>query len=576
MSSPLTMSSVISSHASSDVTTTSPSASSADQYVHPELHKKMAELQKAFDEITVILTKNSSQTCEQLQTTEQIQAASMKPNKPVVASMLAKLYNAAKPLSKSYYLPDNGQKQSISPDNGFVKALEDMQKKSDDKFESLQTQLTKLTSSMQQNKATPASYPPRLQEAEPQPEKKWKLPPPSRSLPPPSHDFTHTKKVVPDFLKDEEYQKVKDLLDSEVFSAEGGRGVVQYGDHYEYMGSKSNSKVKPIPELLQNILDRLNSEHTSGNYKLNSILVNKFEGPDSHLPEHSDDEYSISPVSDIFTISLGDTRTITYKDSLSGTELQHVATPGSLYTMSRDSQSVFRHRIDKDPTFVEKVRYSITVRCIHWTNLNSTVIVGDSNTRAIKFGVGRGTVGQATPGKRVESIHIEDVNAATCASFKNVVLMVGTNNLKSNSIKTDRDIQDLVERYRDKIHQIRKLNQKCHIHVVPVIPCKADDINVKIGRFNNLVVNELVQHFSRLFIVEGTHHFADFSNGRLAAKYLNYPDTSGLHLNKVGIASLVRFIKNSIFQARHIGSRVHNRRTFANTLGPGTFVPGNR
>ncbi len=94
------------------------------------------------------------------------------------------------------------------------------------------------------------------------------------------------------------------------------------------MGSKS--KIKPIPEPLQNILDLMNANHISGDYKLNSILVNKFDGPESHLPEHSDDEFSINPESDIFTISLGDSRTIIYKDSLSGSELQHEAMPGSL------------------------------------------------------------------------------------------------------------------------------------------------------------------------------------------------------------------------------------------------------
>ncbi len=125
-------------------------------------------------------------------------------------------------------------------------------------------------------------------------------------------------------------------------------------------------------------------------------------------------------------------------------------------------------------------------------------------------------------------------------------------------------------------HQIRRLNQRCNIHIVPVIPCKFDNVNAKIRYFNHLVVHELVQHFSRIFIVEGIQHLADPSNGRLAAKYFRYPDTSGLHLNETGIAHLVRSIKNSVFNGRHMGSWVHNSRSFANTLKTGLPSPGFR
>ena len=66
-------------------------------------------------------------------------------------------------------------------------------------------------------------------------------------------------------------------------------------------------------------------------------------------------------------------------------------------------------------------------------------------------------------------------------------------------------------------------------------------------------------------------------NGNFTFKLLlvfRYPDTSGLHLNKAGIAHLVTCIKNSLFQGRHIGSRIHNERTFADTLGTGPLGPG--
>ncbi len=61
----------------------------------------------------------------------------------------------------------------------------------------------------------------------------------------PSHHF---KKVIPDLLN--ECTKVKDMLDNEleVFVVEGGRCVLQYEAHYDYMGSKS--KVKSVVHII--------------------------------------------------------------------------------------------------------------------------------------------------------------------------------------------------------------------------------------------------------------------------------------------------------------------------------------
>ena len=62
----------------------------------------------------------------------------------------------------------------------------------------------------------------------------------------------------------------------------------------------------PIPEALQPLVDRINF---GKGYAINQILVNKFEGPDSALPKHSDNEYDINPSAEIITVSLGDSAT---------------------------------------------------------------------------------------------------------------------------------------------------------------------------------------------------------------------------------------------------------------------------
>ena len=61
-------------------------------------------------------------------------------------------------------------------------------------------------------------------------------------------------------------------------------------------------------------------------------------------------------------------------------------------------------------------------------------------------------------------------------SYKNVVLMVGTNNLKSKDIKNTMDVRGLVKKYTQKIREIRQLNGRCHVFVVPVIPTQFEHI----------------------------------------------------------------------------------------------------
>ncbi len=204
--------------------------------------------------------------------------------------------------------------------------------------------------------------------------------------------------------------------------------------------------------------------------------------------------------------------------------------------------------------------------------MNSTAIIGDSNTTPIIFGEGKGKIGSSTPGRRIEALHIEDIDPASCAAYSNVVTMVGTNNLKQKKMDHE-EIKDLVTAYRDKLLQIRLINPQCKLFLVPVIPSKSDDTNSNIGHFNDMAVNEIVKDFHKLFIVWGTGQFADNDTGRLANRFHKSPDSCGLHLNRAGICRLVVLIKESLFNAKSTGSRVHSGRPYSNVLSTGTSVP---
>lgn len=376
-----------------------------------------------------------------------------------------------------------------------------------------------------------------------------------------SHDIKPIKDEFDNFISTDTRNELLDFLSKENFDGEGGHGVATYGEKYNYMGHKTQPK--PIPECIKSVMDKLNKENTEGKYELNACLVNQYEGPESSLSEHSDDEYSINPDSDIFTISLGSPRNITFKEIFTGEETVHTAKPDSLYVMSRQSQNVFRHRIDADSDCTE-LRYSLTFRSVHWRFLNSTCVIGDSNTKGIKFGTGKGTVGHSTPGKQVYSPKINMINPLDCASYSNVVIAVGVNDLKFNNVKNINDVRSIYCNYRSKIMEIKRINNRCMIFILPVLPTKLMSINRKVMDFNNLIISDLPCACDSVTIIGGVTQFLDRFSG-LLSESLSGSRGDTLHINGSGVALMVRLIKTTIFQKKRPGM-VHSNRTYSSAV----------
>ena len=383
---------------------------------------------------------------------------------------------------------------------------------------------------------------------------------PDGSNEPVSHNLKYIDTATDNYITSDTSTALKDFLSKEKFKIEGNRGVVKYGDAYNYMGNKS--KPNPLPPCIKIVMDKINEEFSGGKYELNSCLVNKFQGPEASLPSHSDNEYDIDPDSDIFTITIGDPMNIVFRNIMSGEEIVQTPQPNSLYIMSRNSQNFYQHRIDSDASFTGE-RYSITFRCVHWRFLNSTCIIGDSNTSKIEFGCDRKQVGKSTPGKQEFAAIVEDIDAKCCASYSNVVLMVGTNNLKKNNVSVA-DVKAIYSKYKGKILEIKKLNKRCKIFVVPVLPTKLVTVNRKIIIFNNFILDDLRQSIDSVSIVGGSARFLDRATGLLSeslSKYHNDP----LHINSAGVGMLVKFIKEAIFQ-RKKGRKTHSNKDGSPTV----------
>ena len=146
----------------------------------------------------------------------------------------------------------------------------------------------------------------------------------------------------------------------------------------------------------------------------------------------------------------------------------------SMYVMSSSSQTQWTHRIDPSPTS-RGLRYSITFRYVSKNGSEATLIQGDSNTRYLKFGSGKGTFGDRLPGKRKLCFTIDEIDPNACIGYKNVVLHCGIKDIR----RPQADVRDCATRLIGKLDKISKTcRSSCKIIFPPSCP---SDRNSKMG-----------------------------------------------------------------------------------------------
>jgi alkylated DNA repair dioxygenase AlkB len=390
------------------------------------------------------------------------------------------------------------------------------------------------------------------------------------------HDQVPVTETRPDFILATESEKIIAFLQSCSFKQENGHSVTSFGTPYHYMGSKSSENVPPIPEELKPLFDEMNKVQTELFNKsypdqphltapvINSCLINRYDGSDSHLPNHSDREVTIHPESSILTLSLGQICNIKFTECDSRTESSLECHDRSLYIMSRRSQEVYSHMIERG-SISDGIRYSLTFRAVSWTNKNCTSLHGDSNTGFLRFGSDkRGTFGELMPGQKFWAPRIEDINPVSCMGYANVVLHCGINDVRQPDISCENDVADCYNKLKLKIKQIKNLSPSTRaVFVCKLLPTKDLELNVKVNAFNRLIHFDLLPTCKDVVCVKGFEKFA--CNYGLADELSKQFDRHGrpdtLHLNKLGARVLAGLIKQSVFirlnggedRRKHIG-----------------------
>ena len=189
------------------------------------------------------------------------------------------------------------------------------------------------------------------------------------------------------------------------------------------------------------------------------------------------------------------------------------------------------------------------------------------------MGDGEGKFGDSCPGANVFSATIDDIDPTICPSYKNVVIMVGTNNLKFKNLSESK-IRDLYKLYKFKIEQIRSLCKKSNIFICPVLSTRSFHINEQINIFNDYLFFDLAQTSLGVVFVEGFRQAFLNHNTRCLREDLSSDE---LHLDKrEGVRRLVKLIKKTVFSVKRQGGNVNERvssATYANKLRGGPVRP---
>ena len=366
----------------------------------------------------------------------------------------------------------------------------------------------------------------------------------------PSCEEDATAGYLPDFLEESDSQALLQFLqkarsDGE-FKQKNGRETLAFGVPYRWASIyNESSKEKEIPDILKPLLVKAQKACGPLHEELNSILVNYYPGkksskdPPSHMPKHSDYEFEITPESSIATYSLGASRTMSFSEIHGDQTASLDVENNSLYFMTKTSQSWFKHSmLDVEVT---EERYSITMRNVEPTYSRSTIIVGDSNTKEIKFGSGKGTLGEKYPGKRIKAAKISDIDPRDCVGYSNIVLVCGTNDLRPEEHP---NVPALANRLIEKARQMRLLCPKSKLFMMPVLPSRDASMNRNVMAFNRRIGDWVEREGDPFVDQPSVVEFLD--NRDLLDRRFTRPGDL-VHLGKSGICKFVTIIKNSIY-----------------------------
>ena len=309
-----------------------------------------------------------------------------------------------------------------------------------------------------------------------------------------------------------------------------------------------------MPEALKKVLDTLKTTlPPDAKSEFNSCLITRYKTGSNHIPPHRDDEPVIDPESTILTVSLGAQRSMTFENNDQSQKEELMLEDRSILISSRFAQDFWKHSIPQDDC--ESERISLTFRNIAPYFINSTIILGDSNTSRINFGSGSGTLGSWVPGKRLKVGHIEAIPDATdIGPYRNIVIHTGVNSI--NTQKFRRSDSYLLHVLESKCKEIVDVYPRAKVHISMLLPSRSRELNYHINEFNRGIL-DFTRQIKNVSVIDNSV-FGDMLSNEYGRWDVNQgrPYTADiLHLGRKGIRTLAMNFKTNVMSKNRSQSR---------------------
>ena len=259
------------------------------------------------------------------------------------------------------------------------------------------------------------------------------------------------------------------------------------------------------------------------------------------------------------TVSLGAVRPMTFYSRFNGSSpviSTEPLTHGSIISFTKHSQVFWKHEIPTDLSIATS-RISLTFRNIAPFFKNSTIVLGDSNTKHFRFGMSTSenpTFGKWLPGKRVSAMKVMNIPSAEhVVPYNNVIIHTGINDLRCENPPTP--IQ-LVWHLESRCAQIHHLSPNTQIVISPLLPTKDANINEQVYWYNSLL-HQLCDKHPRLKLISYCSSLFADNRGILMSDMGRYDrknncplESDSVHLGAKGLRLFRYYIKASIIPPR--------------------------
>ena len=266
--------------------------------------------------------------------------------------------------------------------------------------------------------------------------------------------------------------------------------------------------------------------------------MTRYKSGSDYIPAHRDNEPLFNPESEVVTVSLGANRSMTFVDNSGEHQRELLLENRSVLVTSRKAQDFWTHGINRTTNDCG-IRYSFTFRHIAPHFLHSTCIVGDSNTKFLQFGDGKGKFGKWLPGKRVEALHIEEIpEPIKIGPYRNIVLHTGINNIKNRNRQSNKVLGKILEQ---KCKDILKVYPHSKIYLSLALPTKLESLNYTVRNFNS-ILHEISNSYNNVKIIDYPLNELCDEHGCLKSEYGRYDKENHmplardtLHLGRRGL-----------------------------------------